>query len=205
VREEEGNAHQGVTAVVQFGIDDAAVAFAADHGLVFLHGVHHVDLAHGGSKVLAAGLLGHVAEGPGRREVRHRVAGLVLEHVVGHGHQRVLFAEHAAVFAHQGQAVHVGVHHDAQVVAALFNFVGDLREVFGQGLGVVHEQAGGFAVELGDLLDAQFFEQHGHGKAAAGVDRHLPPPKSYGPAMASLSTSGRATMASMWRCRYELS
>jgi hypothetical protein len=65
------------------------------------------------------------------------------QHVVGAGHQGVLLAEEAAVLAHQGQAVHVGIHADAEVGLVLHHGIAEVREVLGQRLGVVGELAVG--------------------------------------------------------------
>ena len=62
--EEERHADERVAAVVQFGVDDTAVAFAADDGMGLAHEGGDVDLAHGGGVVLAAAVaLGDVAQG----------------------------------------------------------------------------------------------------------------------------------------------
>ena len=68
-REEQGDAYEGVAAVVALGIDDTAVAFAADDGTHLFHLRGDVDLTDSGSGVLAAVLLSDVAQGAGRGEV----------------------------------------------------------------------------------------------------------------------------------------
>ena len=171
VAQEQRNARQRVASVVQCRVDYAAVALAANHGVVGFHGGHHVHLAHGRGKVPAPVLLGHVAQGTRGRQVGNRIAaGLVLEHVVGHGHQRVFLAEHTAVLAHKRQPVHIRIHDNAQVVAAFFEFGRNLGQVFGQRLRVVSKHAGGVAVEQGLPFHAQGSQQHWHGHAARRVD-----------------------------------
>ena len=68
--EEEGNAYEGITAIVGGGVDDTAVAFTADDGVGLLHLCHHVHFAYSGSIVLLAVLAGHVAQGADRKSTR---------------------------------------------------------------------------------------------------------------------------------------
>ncbi len=67
--EKEGDAYQGIAAVVALGVNDSAVAFAADNGADLLHLRGDVDFSDSGGKVLTAVTLGDVAQGAGRREV----------------------------------------------------------------------------------------------------------------------------------------
>ena len=93
----------------------------------------------------------------------------MLEHVVGAGHEGVFFAEHGAVFTNEGEAVHIGVDHDAQVVASFAEEVTYFAEVFLEGFGVVGEVAGGFGVESCHLGHAELSEEFGQDNAAHGV------------------------------------
>ena len=147
VCEEQGDAHQGVAAVVEVGIDDPAITFAADHGVHLAHFGHHVHLAHGGRGVGAAVLERNVLEGAGRRQIADRIARPVLQNVVCHGHQGVLFAEHIAVFANKGQPVDVGVDGNAQLGFMEDHGLRKLGKVIGQRLGIMAEMPVGFAVQ----------------------------------------------------------
>ena len=94
----------------------------------------------------------------------------MLEHVVGNADEGVFLAEHVAGFADESEAVDVGVDDDAEVAVVLAHAVGDLREVLRYGLGVVGEVAGGVAVELDDVVDAEGAEEARDGDATGGVD-----------------------------------
>ena len=67
--EEEGDAYEGVTTIVALGIDDSAVAFAADDGTYFLHLRGDIDLADGRGCILATVFLRDIAQGAGAGEV----------------------------------------------------------------------------------------------------------------------------------------
>ena len=169
--EEEGHTHQGIATVVQFGIDDAAVTLASDDGMVLAHQGGDVHFAHGRSLILAAAVLvGHVTQGAGGGHVGDGVARGVLQHIVCHTHQGVFLAKHLAGFAHQGQTVHIGVNHDAEVAVLAGHRVGNLGKVFRNGLGIMGKMACGFAVQLHHILHAQGAKQAGDGNAARGVN-----------------------------------
>ena len=169
--EEEGHAYEGVATVVEFGVDDASVAFAADDGVGLAHEGGDVYFAYGGGRILASGVFaGDVAQGAGGGHVGDGVARGVGEDVVGHADEGVFFAEHFAGFAHEGEAVDVGVDHDAEVAAFFGHGFGYLGEVLRDGLGVVGEMAGGFAVEFDHVVHAQGAEESGDGYSACGVD-----------------------------------
>ena len=80
--------------------------------------------------VLLSAVACHIAQGTGGGEVADGVAGGVLENVVGHGAKGVFFAVHGAVFADEGEAVHIGVHHKAYVLAAPGHEGHDVAQVF---------------------------------------------------------------------------
>ena len=148
IAQEEGDAHKRIPAVVALGVDDAAVAFAADDGLRGLHLRGDVYFAHGRSRVLTAMLQGDVTQGTGGTEVRNGVARSLRQHVVGHAHQGVFLAKHRTRLADQSQTVYVGVDHDAQVVVSSgFHLVHDAREILLQRFGIMGEIAGRLAVE----------------------------------------------------------
>ena len=147
VAEEEGNADEGITAIVGGGVDDTAVAFTADDGVGLLHLCHHVHFAYSGSIVLLAVLAGHVAQGAGGREVAHGVARGVLEDVVCHSDEGVFLTVHLAVFTNEGEAVHVGVNYEADILAAFRHEAHDVAQVLLQWLWVVLEITCRFSVE----------------------------------------------------------
>ena len=118
---------------------------------------------------MAAVTLGDIAQCAGGTEVRHGVAGSVLQHIVGDAHKRVFLAEHLTVFADECESVHIGVHNDAKVVAACLHLVHDAVEVLLQRLRVVCEVAGGFAVDDG-VFHSESLEEFGQDNATHAVD-----------------------------------
>ncbi len=167
--QEKGYAHKGIAPIVTRGIDDTAVAFAANHGPNLLHLGGDIDLAHSRSGIVTAMTLGDIAQGTGGTEVAHRVAGSVREHIVGHADKGVLLAEHPAVFLNKGQTVYIRVYHNAHVVAAFLQFGHDAAQILLQRLGVVGKIAIGLAVEK-SIFHAQTVEQPRQNDAAHGVD-----------------------------------
>ena len=100
----------------------------------------------------------------------------MLQHVVGNGYERIFFTEHRAVLADECQAVHIGVNHKADVVAALAEQVADFAEVFLQRLGVVGEVAGRFGVKTRHVRHAELpekFRQNDAAHGVHGVDGHV--------------------------------
>ncbi len=169
--QEQGNADQGIPASVQRRVNDPAVAFSTDYGSHFLHGGYDVDLSDGTRRVGLSMSLGHITQGPGAAQVADHRAGGVGEDVVGDGHQCVFLTEHAAVLANQGEAVHVGVHGDAQVALVLDHSSGQGGEVLGPGLRIVREPAVRLAIEFNDLFNAEGPEQGRNSDAARAVNR----------------------------------
>ena len=170
VAEEEGYAHEGIAAIMGCWVDDTAVAFAADDGVGLLHLGHHIHLAHSSSVVLLAILAGYVAQGTGGREVADGIAWGMLEDVVSHRDKGVLFAIHLAVFADKGETVHIRIHHEPHVVAALSHQSHDVGEVLFEGLRIVLKVTCGLCVEWGDLFHTQCLEEFRQDDAAHGVD-----------------------------------
>ena len=76
LRQEEGNTHEGITAIVAGRIDNTAIAFTADDGTDLLHECGDVHLAYCRSAVLAAMTLGDIAQRTRRREVANGTANL---------------------------------------------------------------------------------------------------------------------------------
>ena len=89
--------------------------------------------------------------------------------MIGAGHQGVFLAEEGAVLADQRQAVHVGIHGDAEIGLLLRYGRTEVGEVGRQRLRVMCELAIGRAVHLHHLGHAQGLQQLGHGDAAHGV------------------------------------
>ena len=170
MREDECDTYQCVAAGVGGGIDYATVAFTTDYGTCFFHLRHNVHFAYGCCGIVAPVFFGHVAQTACRGEVGNGWAGCVLEHVVGAGHEGVFFTEHGAVFTNQGEAVHIGVDYDTQIVASFAEEVTNFAEVLLERLGVVGEVAGRFGVEPRHLGYAELSEEFGEDDAAHRVD-----------------------------------
>ena len=168
--QEEGDAYEGITAIMALGIDDSAIALAADNGMYILHLGGHVYLAYCGCGILAAMLLCHVAEGTGRGKVAYGVARCLAEHIVGYAYQGILLTKHFSIFANERQAVYVRVYYDTHVVATLLQLVHDAAQVLLQRLGIMCEVAVGLAVEEG-VLHAECVEQLREDDTAYRVDR----------------------------------
>ena len=116
---------------MQFGEDDSPVAFAPDHGIFSLHHIHHVYLAYCRRKMFATRFARYIAEGNRTRQVRDGRAGLlvsrpVFQYIIGHGHQRIFLAKGRTIFTNQGQPIHIGVHHDAEVDIVFFGNVNNI-------------------------------------------------------------------------------
>ena len=170
VGEHQGNPDEGVPPRMQFRVDDAAVALAADHRAGLAHRGHHIDLADGAGRVGLAMALGHIAQSPGGAEVADDRTRGVGEDVVGHCHEGVLFAEHGPVLVDEGESVHIRIYGDAEVAAVLDDRAGQGGQVLRARLGVVGEPAVGFAIEFDDLVHAEGLEERRDGDATGAVD-----------------------------------
>ena len=168
-REEQGDSHEGITTIVALGVDNATIAFTANHGAHLFHLRGHVHLAHGGSRVLTSMLLRHIAQGTGGTKVRDGVAFRMRQHIIGHADQRIFLAKHRAVLADERQSVHVGVDHDAQVILAGLHLVHDALQVLLQRFGIVGEVARRLAVE-NRVFHTQLIEQLGQDDTTHRVD-----------------------------------
>ena len=171
IRQQQGHTYEGIAAAVGCGVDDTTIAFAADDGTRFLHLRHNVHFANGCRRVVATILLRHIAQTAGGGQVADGVARRMLEHVVGNGHKRVLLAKHGAVLADEGKAVHIGVNHEADVVAALAHKVANLGEVLLEGFRIVGKVARSICVDARHLGHAELAEELGQDDAADRVDR----------------------------------
>ena len=170
IGQDESDAYKSVAAVMGSRIDDATVAFAADDSVCLFHLRHDVHFAHGCCVVLAAIFAGDVAQGTGGAEVADRVAGCVLQDVVGHRDECIFFAVHRAVFAEEGEAVNVGVNDEGNVVLAFLHQSLDVGQVLLEGFGVMLEVAGRFGEEACDGLHAELFQELRQDDAADAVD-----------------------------------
>ncbi|MCY1238335.1 hypothetical protein D9M72_510670 [compost metagenome] len=61
MRQEQSYSYQGITAVMKFWINDAAVTFAANDGIVLFHQFYHVYFANGTRFVSSVMVVGYVA------------------------------------------------------------------------------------------------------------------------------------------------
>ena len=145
--QEEGDTHQCVTSVVALGINHSTVALATDNGIHLLHLRGDIHLTHSGSTILSTVFLGHITQGTSRRKIRNGIAGSLRQHIVCHTHQCIFLAKHLSVFTDKGQTVHIGIHHDTQVVFAGLHLVHNALQVFLQRLRVVGKVAIGFTVQ----------------------------------------------------------
>ena len=183
MRKEQGNAYQGVAPVMGSGINDTAVALAADDGSDFFHLRHDIDFTHGGSLVTLSAGAGNIAQRPRRTQIGDRAAGRMVQHIIGYGDQRIFLAEHIAVLANNRQPIDIGVDHESHVGFARFHQVGNFGKVLRQRFGIVREKSVGRAVELHDFFHAQRFEQRRNGDAADridAIDRHAETGGAYG-------------------------
>ncbi len=169
LRQEKGDAHECVAPIVRGGIDDSAIAFAANHCVYVFHERGDIHLAHRRGTIFAAVLGRDVTQRTGRGKVRNGVARCVRKHVVGHADERVFLTKHLAIFTDESESVNIGINHDSEVKTTFFNLVHDATEVLLQRLGIVGEVAVGLAVE--ELrLHAECLQQVGQDDAANGVD-----------------------------------
>ena len=169
LRQEEGDTHEGITAIVAGRIDNTAIAFTADNGTYLLHECGDIDFANGRCAVLAAMTLGDIAQRTRRREIANGSARGVGEHIVGHGDEGVLLTEHLTVFLNECQTVDIGVNDDTHIIATLLQFVHDTTKVLLQWLRVVSEVAVGLSIEELRLY-AQCLQQLGQDDTTDAVD-----------------------------------
>ena len=121
VAEESVDADIAVELIRVLPAVEKVVAFAADHSLYFLHLVHDIHFAYGGRKIFAAVFLCDVAQGTCAAHVAYRIAFLILKHIIGHSHKRVLFAEKRAVLTNKTKPVNIRIDCNAKISAASFH------------------------------------------------------------------------------------
>ena len=140
--QEEGDAHEGITAIVTLGIDDAAIAFTANDGPHLLHLRGDVDLTDSSSSIATTILLCDITQSAGAGEIRYGgewrqpfishfsfLISHLRQHIVGDADQRILLAKHLAVLTDEGQTVNVGVDNDAEVIMTSLHLVHDALQV----------------------------------------------------------------------------
>ena len=150
-------------------IDNTTVALAADDSAYSLHLGSNVYLAYSRSLVLAAMLLGNVAQSTCGREVAYGVARCVRQNIFGYANECVLLAEHLAVLADKCKTVYVWVDNNTEVVLASLHLVHDASEVLLQWLWVVCEVAVRCVVEY-SVFYAESLEQSREDNSANAVD-----------------------------------
>ena len=170
VAQEEGNAHQGVTAIMAGRIDDTTVSFTADDGTHFLHLGRHVHLAHGRS-VIGLSIAGrHITQGTRGTEVGNRCAGRVFQYIVCYADQRILLAIHASVLANDCQTVHIRVYDKSHVIPSLCHQAHNVAQVTLQGFGIMLEVAGRLTVQFFYVLNPQSLQQFGQDNSPYRID-----------------------------------
>ncbi len=151
------------------GVDDSAVALAANDGAYGLHLGGDVNLTHCSSVVLAAMTLGNVAQSARGTEVGDGASLHMIEHIVGHTHKGVLLTKHLSVLLDERQTVHIGVNDHSKVITTLGHLAHNTAEVLLQRLGIVGEVAVGLAIEEG-VAHPETVEELGKYDAPNGVD-----------------------------------
>ena len=118
---------------------------------------------------MASTALSNVTQGSGGTEVRHGVTRGLRQHVVGNADQRVLLAEHCAVFTDECQTVYIGINDNAQIVVACLHLVHDAAQVLLQRFGVMGKVARHVSIEK--LIPyAEAFQKFGEYDAAHTID-----------------------------------
>ena len=94
----------------------------------------------------------------------------MLQHVVGHSHERILLAEHRSVLTDKGKTIHIRVNHETDVVTALAQQIADFAEMLFQRFGIMGKVAGGFGIQRSYGGHSQLSEQFGKNHATHGID-----------------------------------
>ena len=103
------------------------------------------------------------------REVGDGVSRGVLQDIVGHGDKGVFLSKHLAILADEGQAVHIGVHDDTEVVFPASHLIHDAGEVALQRFRVVCEVTIRLSIEYG-VLHPKTVEEFGQDDTSHAVD-----------------------------------
>jgi len=102
-------------------VDNPAISFSPDHGIVFFHYPAHIHLSHRGSKVPVSIFFRDIFEGPGGGEVRHRIARCFAQDVVSHGYQGVFFPKYLSPFIYHGQSINIRIYYQSHVSPMIYN------------------------------------------------------------------------------------
>ena len=155
---------------MQFGIDDAAVALAANDGVVLFHFGNNVQLAHCRRLITAARLLGNVAKCAARRQVADSIAVMMLQNVISNGYKRVFLAKHFAVLLHYRKPINIGVNSKTNVSLLRLDSLRKRDEILFQRLGIVSKIAVCIVIDDSEIVDSQCFEEFWNGNATHRID-----------------------------------
>lgn len=162
-----GHAHHAVPAGNDAGIDDPAIAFAADDRSLLEHGQNDVGFADGRADDLACGGGGNVVDHSAAGEVGRGETGLFRQDQLGGQGQGIFFANISAVFINDGQTVGIGILRKADGGVLSADFIRQTGEIPGRGFRFVGELSVRRGVDV-DELTAQFAQQGG-GRNTAGT------------------------------------
>jgi hypothetical protein len=144
--ENVGHPDETVAAGDDSGVDDAAVAFAADNRAMGEHGLNDVGFADGGADDLAFVGGGNVIEHSAGGEIGDGDAGAAGKEPFGAEDEGIFFADVFAGFVDDGEAIGVGILGEADGGVMPADFIGEGDEVFFGGFGFVGEAAIGDGV-----------------------------------------------------------
>ena len=164
-----GDGDKAVAAGNDAGVDDAAVAFAADDRAVGEHGLNDVGFADGSAEDAAVVCGGDVVEHSAGGEVGDGKAGAAGENPFGTKSEGIFLADVSAVFIDDGEAVGIGVLSEADGGVVAANLVGQGNQILLGRFGVVRESAVGGGIQMNELA-AEFAEERGGGDATGAVD-----------------------------------
>ena len=181
--QKQSYAYQSISAVMTLRIYHSAIALAADDRTGSLHLGHDIHLAYGRSRVRASVLFRHIFQSSCGTEVRTGIAGSVPQHIVGHRHKSIFFAEHLAILANHRQPVHIRVNHESYIQTAFAHKRHDVGKILFQRLRIVAEIARRLAIEFLHMLHAesgQKFRQDNPAHRIHTVYRHSESGLAYG-------------------------
>ncbi len=169
VTEEQGNTYQSIASVVTGRINNSTIAFATDNSAYLFHLGSYIHFAYSRSGIFLTVLTCYVTQRTGRTQVGNRIARSVLQHIVGHGNQRIFFTVHLTVLTNHGQTVYIRVYHKSNVCLTAFHKVHDVAQILFQRFRIVLEITGRLAVEFLHMLHSELFQQLRKNDAAYGV------------------------------------